>query len=132
MPTRVSRSKTTSPPARGAWIEIDYDQALKKNNASSPPARGAWIEIISLSRELHRHRRRPPRGGRGLKYELHRPDAQVSPSPPARGAWIEIPQQFLLWFRRKSPPARGAWIEMLIYRQGAGGKGVAPREGGVD
>ena len=33
-----------SPPARGAWIEID-DTIGRRASKPSPPARGAWIKI---------------------------------------------------------------------------------------
>ena len=56
-----------SPPARGAWIEID-DWEKYPLCMESPPARGAWIEIVMIvSSQLDRRL-----------------------SPPARGAWIEI------------------------------------------
>ena len=38
----------------------------------SPPSRGAWIEIAFYSCMANRCLRRPPRGGRGLKYHSAR------------------------------------------------------------
>ena len=36
----------TSPPARGAWVEIiEWD--AEKLEKKSPPARGAWVEIFN-------------------------------------------------------------------------------------
>ena len=53
--------------------------------------------------------RRPPHGGRGLKF-LTRVDMSISlQSPPARGAWVEI-MTVDAWFKE--------WL-------------VAPRTGGV-
>ena len=37
-----------SPPARGAWIEIQVEGQKGQIIPLSPPARGAWIEIYSL------------------------------------------------------------------------------------
>ena len=34
----------------------------------SPPSLGAWIEMISLHQKAEKNCRRPPRGGRGLKF----------------------------------------------------------------
>ena len=80
-------------------------------------------------------RRRPPRGGRGLKLsDIRKIEAEFE-SPPSRGAWIEIrhaidrPAAAIrrpprggrgLKFSRlattscpvRSPPSRGAWIEI--------------------
>ena len=80
---------------------------------------------------------RPPRGGRGLKFDQVGRAWYTVRSPPSRGAWIEIRMLWLLnlrSFRRpprggrglkslslllrprlyRSPPSRGAWIEMII------------------
>ena len=63
----------SSPPSRGAWIEIMTEKELRQK-VVSPPSRGAWIEIVL--RQVGRTARacRPPRGGRGLKFrpELER------------------------------------------------------------
>ena len=45
----------TSPPSRGAWIEMLIVAGLMISAGVSPPSRGAWIEIM-------RHRC-PVRGG---------------------------------------------------------------------
>ena len=58
---------TASPPARGAWIEMEINRKDTRDG-QSPPARGAWIEI-------------------GKVIEVER---DIKASPPARGAWIEI------------------------------------------
>ena len=55
-----------SPPSRGAWIEIEKANVLV-TMLGSPPSRGAWIEIRSNCEKIAKPRRRPPRGGRGLK-----------------------------------------------------------------
>ena len=57
----------SSPPSRGAWIEI-YNSLHNHPNTKSPPSRGAWIEIKSAkANRLSEMTGRPPRGGRGLK-----------------------------------------------------------------
>ena len=55
--------------------------------------------------------RRPPRGGRGLKY-LVRQDLSIA--------------------GKRSPPSRGAWIEIRRILYSAICRGVAPLAGGVD
>ena len=57
----------TSPPSRGAWIEIRILAQRGVHQLTSPPSRGAWIEISLVSRVMDTSCRRPPRGGRGLK-----------------------------------------------------------------
>ena len=56
-----------SPPSRGAWIEIGWITGTVSGLGESPPSRGAWIEIIRLVQILIISQSRPPRGGRGLK-----------------------------------------------------------------
>ena len=56
-----------SPPSRGAWIEIDMGKK-KTGLITSPPSRGAWIEITRIWSSMMRLQGRPPRGGRGLKF----------------------------------------------------------------
>ena len=41
---KLTPDATRSPPARGAWIEIEIPEGLE-SLAVSPPARGAWIEM---------------------------------------------------------------------------------------
>ena len=55
-------------------------------------------------------RRRPPRGGRGLKLEWKKQHPAMERSPPTRGAWIETA-------RSTSQPTANT---------------VAPHAGGVD
>ena len=62
------RCAHTSPPARGAWIEMPAYEDTQVEARKSPPARGAWIEMSVGNDEYVR----------GIM------------SPPARGAWIEI------------------------------------------
>ena len=99
--------------------------------------------------------RRPPHGGRGLKYQGVDWGWFPDPSPPTRGAWIEIvpPRQGPNVLHRRpphggrglkwhpltpslwpppSPPTRGAWIEILRLQAGVLVALVAPHTGGVD
>ena len=57
--------------------------------------------------------RRPPRGGRGLKYKAGEILVLALLSPPSRGAWIEIQEKTATALYRLSPPSRGAWIEIF-------------------
>ena len=43
-PLILIKNFVTSPPSRGAWIEIKGDERYR-NIIKSPPSRGAWIEI---------------------------------------------------------------------------------------
>ena len=38
----------SSPPSRGAWIEIFYMASSACFPSVSPPSRGAWIEMLRL------------------------------------------------------------------------------------
>ena len=56
-----------SHPARGVWIEIQFDRPIGERNKSHP-ARGVWIEICQFFNTM-----------------------RISDmSHPARGVWIEI------------------------------------------
>ena len=100
------------PPHGGRGLKCEFCPS-EKITLSSPPSRGAWIEINCRECEVIGHESRPPRGGRGLKLHLpeHRhPDRQ---SPPSRGAWIEMVWgEYLRGKGFRSPPSRGAWIEI--------------------
>ena len=41
--------KKSSPPSRGAWIEIKAKLKYDDQYARSPPSRGAWIEMSKVS-----------------------------------------------------------------------------------
>ena len=56
----------SSPPSRGAWIEMSW-WPMCRPAVMSPPSRGAWIEIEIASQPI-----------------------LLLTSPPSRGAWIEI------------------------------------------
>ena len=59
-------------------------------SSTSPPARGAWIEISAFTCHREAEPCRPPHGGRGLKFYQTGMSMADMLSPPARGAWIEI------------------------------------------
>ena len=63
---------SSSPPSRGAWIEIGAIPH-RPQCGWSPPSRGAWIEM-ALIRSAYWERK----------------------SPPSRGAWIEIMKCLLI------------------------------------
>ena len=76
---------------------------------------------------------RPPRGGRGLKYEIYKISDRNSASPPSRGAWIEMTSLASIALAPlTSPPSRGAWIEIPPAICPISRSGVAPLAGGVD
>ena len=49
-------------------MKSDGETVLSMKRCTSPPSRGAWIEIKCLKLEKPCCDSRPPRGGRGLKY----------------------------------------------------------------
>ena len=55
-----------------------------------PPRRGGGGGMCFFPGIVARLRGRPPRGGRGLKFELTDIPNLSKSSPPSRGAWIEI------------------------------------------
>ena len=85
----VSYVASASAPTRGPWIEI-VPLNLVANLDGSAPTRGPWIEILALMEQLYcilsaptrgpwiemksvqtgtgTGKRRPPHGGRGLKF----------------------------------------------------------------
>ena len=127
-----SDTSALSPPTRGAWIEID-NPASHAPLCGSPPTRGAWIEISIGNWHSWRRTRRPPHGGRGLKFNGGQDVPVGHRSPPTRGAWIEIDVQRGPERQRDgSPPTRGAWIEMSETTTACGLHRVAPHTGGVD
>ena len=44
--------------------------AMEWTQGMSPPSRGAWIEMLTKDELRKARSRRPPRGGRGLKYDI--------------------------------------------------------------
>ena len=52
----------SSPPSRGAWIEIE-NVYNGMGQLVSPPSRGAWIEISALGTTLDRIKVAPLAGG---------------------------------------------------------------------
>ena len=56
----------------------------------SPPEWGAWIEMLGEVHERTIHNRRPPSGGRGLKF--HEDDATEShlSRPPSGGRGLKF------------------------------------------
>ena len=53
----------SSPPARGAWIEILPYLLYALHAPVSPPARGAWIEIIDAVDQIRKLGVAPRTGG---------------------------------------------------------------------
>ena len=129
----ISRTAAGSLPPRGAWIEIHLVPENNSNTTASLPPRGAWIEIKLRLSGAHIHRRRSPRGERGLKSAPGEPKTIVNMSLPPRGAWIEIAiVTFLGTCGEMSLPPRGAWIEMTPKHWSCAVWQVAPPAGSVD
>ena len=60
-----------SPSSRRAWIEIFFIPRSNCRN-KSPSSRRAWIEINQFGIAVNLVERRPPHGGRGLKFLIER------------------------------------------------------------
>ena len=58
-----------SPSPRRAWIEI-YSAGNSPFCGGSPSPRRAWIEMSGVIVSMPFSLRRPPHGGRGLKYNF--------------------------------------------------------------
>ena len=56
----------------------------------SSPSRGTWIEIGTALFSINELRRRPPHGGRGLKFRRWGRMGDSGWSSPSRGTWIEM------------------------------------------
>ena len=73
----------------------------------SPPARGAWVEINSDKKPYIEFTCRPLRGGRGLKSVHSWIANNDEASPPARGAWVEILLELIHLFLLTVAPCAG-------------------------
>ena len=87
---------------------------------------------FAIQRQILQPKRRPPRGGRGLKYNINGGSLGTITSPPSRGAWIEIlgPVTIIFTFPL-SPPSRGAWIEIGWITGTVSGLGESPPSRGA-
>ena len=72
--------------ARGLKQILDY---WAGQNIPSRPARGAWIETNYNSNSKPEKSGRAPHGARGLKHYAKHLGESEAKSRPARGAWIE-------------------------------------------
>ena len=57
----LAENQSASPPAQGAWIEINFADG-STIDTPSPPAQGAWIEIIT-ARVISKYMAVAPRTG---------------------------------------------------------------------
>ena len=77
--------------------------------------------------------RRPPHGGRGLKFlDLVEDICRRNGRPPHGGRGLKSDGLELYDGWEMSPPARGAWIEISFSASPTAPALVAPRTGGVD
>ena len=56
--------------------------------------RGTWIEIATRAFSSAISRRRPPHGGRGLKFFMKAEEALARPSSSTQGTWIEMTEMY--------------------------------------
>ena len=83
-----------------------------KRQLWSPSARRAWVEIVCARLQALMSPRRPPQGGRGLKYIILVMVMSHASSPSARRAWVEITSRRSRARPTTSPSARRAWVEI--------------------
>ena len=112
--TRSMRmARPSSPSSRRAWIEMYLKAVARFSPVMSPSSRRAWIEIDDCPELIDYAPCRPPRGGRGLKFDVPVQAVLHHGSPSSRRAWIEISDVPCCSIRRKwSPSSRRAWIEI--------------------
>ena len=79
-----------------------------RTRLSSLPVRGAWIEIPGERDSGKVRCGRSPCGERGLKYSLKENYAQCFMSLPVRGAWIEITMWSSRWKSAQVAPRAGS------------------------
>ena len=93
--------------------------------------------LLALFQGAHR---RPPHGGRGLKFRPSSRQSGCPVSPSPRRAWIEMLSSMLLITSFMSPSPRRAWIEIrgagtrplgLLCRPPHGGRGLKCSEEAV-
>ena len=77
--------------------------------------------------------RRPPRGGRGLKYPVPWNKYEIGYGrPPRGGRGLKYVSVYVPITSTESPPSRGAWIEIVFEGGVFLVDYVAPLAGGVD
>ena len=57
-------------PSWGAWIEISYGYIIQQILYCRSPSWGAWIEMLTVTVPRRKSAVAPPRGERGLKYQI--------------------------------------------------------------
>ena len=113
--TKILQSRLTSPSSRRAWIEIRAFTFLRSVSITSPSSRRAWIEIIMYPATEPLKQRRPPRGGRGLKYSLFEIFVFIGGRPPRGGRGLKSRPDMGAGNGKQSPSSRRAWIEIRIF-----------------
>ena len=94
-------------PSWGAWIEIAISSSKALNLCGRSPSWGAWIEITCFFRAATSPAVAPPRGERGLKYNIESHHFHHECRSPSWGAWIEIFNINTLNKRNRVAPPRG-------------------------
>ena len=91
---QTQRGQSRSPSPRRAWIEIKKSVSLRPRDWRRPPHGGRGLKWFCLNIAIG-HNGRPPHGGRGLKYGSEQTRTALLRSPSPRRAWIEISTQAL-------------------------------------
>ena len=79
-----------SSPARGTWIEMSGSTRRQAGRIRRPPHGGRGLKFVPQPLGHVLAYRRPPHGGRGLKFNVVLATLDTALSSPARGTWIEI------------------------------------------
>ena len=120
----------SSPPTRGAWIEIEGAHGVHLQGQGRPPHGGRGLKWYNGDEVIIWDTRRPPHGGRGLKSRARCLGGMGCPSPPTRGAWIEI-----IFFSSaparsgRRPPHGGRGLKSRSKKQGVRSTGRPPHGG---
>ena len=99
---RIVQSSST----RGTWIEM-YRRVPRQCACTSSSTRGTWIEIAPIQFISAGAQRRPPHGGRGLKFPPRNRSDIPAWSSSTRGTWIEIGALVEVVYNPLSRPPHG-------------------------
>ena len=90
-----------------------------RTDRQSPSARRAWIEIAAWFRAGSRCRRRPPRGGRGLKWEaVTGGGATTNGRPPRGGRGLKFADVYYFAGFSGRPPRGGRGLKYELRQRG--------------
>ena len=96
----------------------------------SPSPRRAWIEMFLVVGKVVKMERRPPHGGRGLKFRILCIYTNCMCRPPHGGRGLKYRLCAFKVSARRSPSPRRAWIEILLAASASHAVRSRPPHGG--